>query len=306
MFGALLNSPIGCDDLGGMLPLHALLSHAELTKTPPASPEQTDARTTPRRPRYGNLTLYPLVHRPEPVDPLTDEEPTLAASISNISRQGLGLISGDDLPAGTQFDVRWAMDGGIQLMRFVVVHSRPTLDGMFRTGARLLAGELPEEPAPMPLPESATPVLMQPPAPSEATVVEPIRLVGDADIAGSIGLADEAAAISEPELFIDPGVLHIEPSLPPALMPAHDVPAGTFQMSAASGFEKVERLDGVTTCGWERQIEMRRVGERLWLYIHSPGKKNGWGIFVDPDQFEAALTRVQESATSPFISSMAA
>jgi hypothetical protein len=83
-------------------------------------------------------------------------------------------------------------------------------------------------------------------------------------------------------------------------------PAGTLRISSAFGFDKTQTIQGVTTCGWERSISLRRDGDRLWVYIHSPGKKNGWGIYVNPDQFESALDSVQQSATSPFISTLAA
>ena len=102
------------------------------------------------------------------------------------------------------------------------------------------------------------------------------------------------------------GVLQFEPEKRQPTMNLAPAPAGTFRMSHAFGFDKTEKLDGVTTCGWERSIEIRRDGDRLWIYIHSPGKKNGWGIFVDPDAFEAAMDRVLEGSRSPFISTLAA
>jgi hypothetical protein len=85
------------------------------------------------------------------------------------------------------------------------------------------------------------------------------------------------------------------------------LPPGTFAVAHAAGFDKTERLDGATTCGWERSVEIRRVGARLWIYIHSPGKKNGWGIFVDADEFESAFARIQDAAEKPaFVTTLAA
>jgi hypothetical protein len=161
---------------------------------------------------------------------------------------------------------------------------------MYRTGARLICGELPELPMP---PMTHLPL----PAPSIEPAIEPAAVL-------------EATESEEPESFPihGGGVLRYEPD--PINDPTESTaptPPGTFSAAAAFGFDKTERLDGVTTCGWERSIEIRRAGDRLWIYIHSPGKKNGWGIFVNPEQFESALARVQSAAASPpFVTSLAA
>ncbi len=179
-------------------------------------------------------------------------------------------------------------------MRFEVVHTKPLSAGLYRTGARLVAGELPAEPVPTPF-------------------VRRFEIVPDR------GAAPEAELVAVESPVDGPGEARPEPTAPrmslvrdgvmalsrvPADAPASDArpaPAGTFNAAAAFGFEKVERMDGVTTCGWERSIEMRRDGRRMWVYIHSPGKKNGWGIYVDADAFEAAVGRVQAAAGSPFV-----
>jgi hypothetical protein len=272
-----------------MFPLYELLSHAELSNPRPAPAAAiVEARRAPRLSRYGNLTLFPCVERPEPIDDL-EEEPRVIAALSNMSRSGVGLIHSDEMPAGMLFDVQWETSDASIPLRFEVVHSRATSAGMYRTGARLICGELPE----LPMPPTTQLAL---PAPAAEPAVEPAAVV-------------EATEFIEPESFPirGAGVLRYEPDpIEDSSEPAAPAPPGTFSAAAAFGFDKTERLDGVTTCGWERSVEIRRAGDRLWIYIHSPGKKNGWGIFVDANQFESALARVQSTASSPFISTLAA
>jgi hypothetical protein len=239
--------------------------------------------------RYGNLSLFPCVERAEPlVDAhIIDEEPRVIASISNVSSTGVGLILSEELPAGLEFDVDWRIGGFANEapvpLRFEVVHSRPVSAGMYRTGARLIAGILPDEPVP------AEFISQEIPTESEADFTDR-------------QISDEPAPVE-----FAGGVLKFEPqTFAPSDGHKAPAPPGTFRASSAFGFDKTEKLDGVTTCGWERSITIRREGERLWIYIHSPGKKNGWGIYISPDQFEAALTRVQRAAQSPFVTSMAA
>jgi hypothetical protein len=280
---SILNAPPARDDFNDMFPLYELLSHAELSNPRPVPAAVVEARRAPRMSRYGNLTLYPCVERPEPIDELEDE-PRVLAALSNISPSGVGLLHSDELPLGMLFDVEWQTQEAWIPLRFEVVHSRPTSAGMYRTGARLICGELPE----LPMPPTMRLAL---PAPAE-----PAAIV-------------EARESEEPSsLPINgAGVLRYEPDpISDSTEPAEPAPPGTFYASSAFGFDKTERLDGVTTCGWERSIEIRRAGDRLWIYIHSPGKKNGWGIFVDPDQFDSALARVQSAAASPFITTLAA
>ena len=300
-----------------MFPLSALLAHAELktrAKQPPAG-SAADARRAPRVTRYGNLTLFPHVERGEVVDdagryapgePMSAEvidavweEPKVVVTISNVSTTGVGLICQDELPTGLQFDCHWADGERPGPVRFEVVHTQPISAGLYRTGARLVAGELPAEPVPTPFVrrfELASEADERPAPPSMAMV--PV-----ADEVPEPSEPSEADGVHHPRLsLVRDGVMAL--SRVPTELPAHDrrpAPPGTFRADAAAGFEKTERLDGVTTCGWERSVEMRREGDRLWIYIHSPGKRNGWGIYVDPDAFESALGRVQAGAGSPFV-----
>ena len=268
-----------------MFPLSALLSHAELTKRKSDGATPVDARRAPRRTRYGNLTLFPRVEQAEPVVASRQpaESPRVIASISNVSSTGLGLLMSDELPSGLEFDIEWREGEFPVPLRFEVVHSQPMSAGLYRVGARLIVGIMPEEPVPTDF------VSMEQPADAELQINE------------------EPISPEEAAMVFAGGILKFEPGVPEQTesmkMPA---PAGTFKASAAHGFDKLETLNGATTCGWDRSISIRRAGDRLWLYIHSPGKKNGWGIFVDAADFEAAYNRVQQAASSPFVSSMAA
>jgi hypothetical protein len=282
-----------------MFPLYELLSHAELSNPKPVAAAIVEARRAPRMSRYGNLTLFPCVERPEPIDDL-EEEPRVLAALSNMSRSGIGVIHNDEMPTGMLFDVQWETSEASIPLRFEVVHSRPTSAGMYRTGARLICGELPELPMP-----PATRLAL--PAPELEAVIAP-----EPEPMVEVQAASEIATTESDEPESLPihggGVLRYEPDpIADTAEPTAPAPPGTFSAAAAFGFDKTERLDGVTTCGWERSIEIRRHGDRLWIYIHSPGKKNGWGIFVDANQFESALARVQSTAASPpFVTSLAA
>ena len=144
-----MNHRLFLDDLNAMFPLAELLSHAELNKRK-SRIESVEARRAPRRTRYGNLTLFPIVERGEPVadDDGIIEEPRVAASISNVSSTGVGLILSEELPSGLEFDCQWPCGEYPLPLRFEVVHSQPISAGMYRVGARLLAGVLPEEAVP--------------------------------------------------------------------------------------------------------------------------------------------------------------
>lgn len=285
--------------------MHELLSHAELSQSKPVSSEIVETRRSPRRSRCGNLTLFPQVERAEPVDPL-EEDPTVIASISNVSSDGLGMLHCEELPAGLEFDVQWDAGESRIPLRFQIVHSRRTSLGIYRTGARLIEGALPVE-------STTNPTAIKPTAlPWEQTQGNTLGFSGyESDSQSTAPVAPENDSPTAPMIEEVPvprgGILKYEPEPATINSPSADpVPPGTFQVSAAFGFDKTERLDGVTTCGWERSIEIRRAGDRLWLYIHTPGKKNGWGIYVDPSQFESAFNRVQEAARSPFITTLAA
>jgi hypothetical protein len=303
-----------------MFPLTALLSHAELNRRnrrPQPTIESVEARRATRRTRYGNLTIFPVVEHGEPMadDDGEFEEPRLAASISNVSTTGVGLILSEELPDGLEFDCQWP-EGEFPIpLRFEVVHSQPISAGMYRTGARLIAGVLPEE-------QSPSEFVRQTPAEaptyelrltSEVEAERPATQPRETETPAVETLAVEAPAYppvqqhmeSSPMVFAG-GVLHFEPERPEPSMNIAPAPAGTFRAAKAFGFDKTETLNGTTTCGWDRSIQIRRDGDRLWVYIHSPGKKNGWGIFVDANDFESAMARVQQTSDSPFTSTMAA
>jgi hypothetical protein len=266
-----------------MFPMSALLSHAELTRRKTPSHQASECRRAIRCTRHGNLTLFPRVEHATPMDDsfvAEIDEPRVIASISNVSTTGVGLIVDEELPSGLEFDVAWPQAKFPIPLRFEVVHSQPVSGGMYRTGARLVAGVLPVEPTPSNFVNNEQPDEVQ----------------------------ESMMKVSAQESFMS-GVLKYEPDMPastPVNDRTHPTPQGTLRISSALGFDKTEKLDGVTTCGWERSISLRREGDRLWIYIHSPGKKNGWGIYVNAEAFQSTLERVQQSASSPFISTLAA
>jgi hypothetical protein len=281
-----------------MLPLHELLSHAELTSPRPTTVEAVEARRAERRPRCGNLTLFPCVAGSQSTE-LPADEPRIVASVSNVSQSGLGLVHCDQMPAGLQFDVQWKSGEARVPLRFQVVHSRRTSLGLYRTGARLIEGVMPE------LPEPSSPVLSRPQS-QRVYITSDSPSPAVSDEVPVINVVEDEIVAEEPVTSQFSGIMKYEPVEPEEEHDSTPAPPGTFHVSAAFGVDKTERLPGVTTCGWEREVEIRRDGSRLWIYIHSPGKKNGWGIFVDPEKFEGALDRVQQAAKSPFITTLAA
>jgi hypothetical protein len=302
-----------------MFPLTELLSHAELTKRQSRA-ERADARRAPRRTRYGTLTLFPCLEKHEPVieDDESAEERWLVGSISNVSTSGVGLILADKLPNGMEFDVQWPEGDYPIPLRFEVVHSRPISAGLYRTGARLIAGVLPEQAVPTNFVSVDSPEMDSADidVPTDTEFSESIELNSEAP-ASPVGVGDDTEYYEQastqassyeqasPVVFAG-GILKFEPQVPDRQSQATPVPAGTFRASHALGFDKTETLNGVTTCGWDRSVQIRRDGDRLWIYIHSPGKKNGWGIFVDSEKFQSAFDRIQQAAQSPFISTLAA
>ncbi len=301
-----------------MFPLSALVAHAELrtrAKAADDGPGPADARRATRVTRYGNLTLYPRVERglmadaafapgetmsPEIIDAVW-EEPRVVATISNVSPSGLGLILAEELPTGLEFDVNWDEGDRPGPVRFEVVHTKPLSAGLYRTGARLIRGELPAEPVPTPFVRRFE-LTSDAPPPSATPAAPPVPATPPAMGPPSPGGPDEPLFEPRPLSLVRDGVMSLtRVPAEPLMSDRQPAPAGTFRASHAAGFEKTERLDGVTVCGWERSIEMRRDGDRMYVYIHSPGKKNGWGIFVDPDAFEAAVNRLQAAAGSPFV-----
>jgi len=304
------------DDFTSMFPLYELLSHAELTKPRPVSAQAVEARRSTRHPRHGRVTLFPRVERPEPVDPL-EGKPTILAALSNISTDGLGLIHSDEMPEGLEFDMHWEEAGSTRPLRFRVVYSRQTSGGMFRSGAKLVAGVLPAEPAPQVI-FTAPPMLEMQSNESHvhsAAVDEAIeaaqtilKLVSEAVASDSSTDSSDEDYSDEPQnmAITSMGVLKFEAPKSETKQLTGPTPPGTFSARSAFGFDKTEKLDGVTTCGWERSVEIKRVGDKMWIYIHSPGKKNGWGIFVDAKDLNAAMDRINEAAESPFITTLAA
>ncbi len=291
-----------------MFPLTALLTHAELSKKK-FKTESLEARRAPRRTRYGNLTLFPIVERAEPTfeESAEIDEPRIGASISNVSETGVGLILSENLPSGLEFNCQWPVGEYAIPLRFEVVHSQPISAGMYRTGARLVAGVMPEEQVPSEFVRREEPKAID----YELTLTTPMQptviAAAAQEIAPTESPLNHAMQLTEsaPVVFSG-GVLQFEPYKPERSMSISPAPVGTFRASHAFGFDKTECINGVTTCGWDRAVQIRRDGDRLWLYIHTPGKKNGWGIFVDPEVFESALQRVQDAADSPFISTLAA
>ena len=133
-----------------MFPFSALLSHAELTQRKPASAQAVEARRATRQMRYGNLTLFPRMEYAEISRRRSQavEKPVVIASISNVSSTGVGLILSEELPSGLEFDVAWPQGQFPVPLRFSVVHSQPVSAGMYRTGAVLVDGVMPEEAMP--------------------------------------------------------------------------------------------------------------------------------------------------------------
>lgn len=48
-------------------------------------------------------------------------------------------------------------------------------------------------------------------------------------------------------------------------------------------------IGGHTICRWERDLDVRVEGERVWLGPRPPGREAGWGVFVDRAALDAAL-----------------
>jgi len=256
------------DDGDDMFPLCELVTHVEAAQPKSGWVRVLDSRRSPRRPRFGTLTVYPHDGQPQPPDAHC-EEPRAVVSLSNVSGTGIGIVHDQPLPVGSILRTAWRVRELQIPVRFRVVHSQVVARGIYRTGAKLM---IDDEPAVQPADEVAP---MAAPPPIEPT----------------------ACATSD-------GVMSIEPSPAtdhiPGLTPA---PADVVRMPGAVQLVKAERLSGITPYGFERELEICRIGDRLWLYIHSPGKRNGWGIYLDPGQLGAALARL---ATEPAAGSLAA
>jgi hypothetical protein len=173
-----------------MFPLCELFTHAEAAKPRAVPAPMREARSSPRLTRYGNVILYPQVERQEPIDPL-EEDPTVIAAISNVSGNGLALIHSDPIPNGTIFEIDWEVGNDSIPLRFEAVHSQRITPGMYRTGARLLAGTIPSnEPAQRLLPSDASESSQTKPAALEPETVAGTTPCGfDREI--EINLADD-------------------------------------------------------------------------------------------------------------------
>lgn len=275
-----------------MFPLYELVTHAESSKVRSVPAKAAEARRSPRRPRFGNLTLYPLVDRPEPLDPL-EEDPTVIAAVSNVSRHGMALVHSDPMPEGTVFDVDYEHDGERIPVQLEVVYTRQIAPRMYRTGARVISKTLlPDEPMPEPIRERLTPMELA--ASPTGDNAQPAAPAAESPLPAQVASERIEAARILPER----GVMRIEParSATPAGAPAF-TPPNTLRISDATPqIVTTQRLNGVSPCGFDRNVEVSRSGDRLWIYIHSPGKKNGWGIYVSPAEFQAALAASQGAA----------
>lgn len=280
-----------------MFPLCELITHAELARPKTIPDSIMESRRAPRVTRVGSLMLYPRIEREahEPTDP-TFEDPTVVASVSNVSRTGMGLVHEEPLPPGTEFEVDWEQGDDCVVVTLQVVHSREIAPRLYRTGARVVS----EQAIPV---EGSVDEVPAPSASRRATVrvVEPV----------AISVADPIA--SEPTSAAPPdrsrSVMRIEAPAAwghesESYLPS---PPGTLRITPADPrFATTQRVQGASPCGFDRQVEVCRVGDKLWIYIHSPGKKNGWGIYVDPGDFETAVARVRQQQSHPTIGTLAA
>lgn len=282
-----------------MFPLCQLIAHAELSKSRSLPDEVIESRRCARRAWPASLMLYPQVEREEPTD-LTYEEPTVVASLSNVSRSGMGLVHEEPLPPGTVFEVDWEHGDQCLAVALEVVHSRQIAPRMYRTGARVVSDQC------IPIEVDATATSAAAPAASAQPTI--VRVVDSPATATPevepLPLPGGARAIASRVMRIDAPMTITAASTADGSAPA---PAGTLRVSPAGPrFATTQRVPGASPCGFDRHVEVCRVGAKLWIYIHSPGKKNGWGIYVDPGQFDAAMAAVREQISHPTITALAA
>ncbi|HEY2587838.1 MAG TPA: hypothetical protein VGI81_18985 [Tepidisphaeraceae bacterium] len=272
-----------------------------------------ESRRAPRTTRVGSVMLYPRTGREEhePTDP-TFEDPAVVASVSNVSRTGLGLVHEEALSPGTLFEIDWeAADGECVPLTLQVVHTRPIAPRMYRTGARVVSEQL--IPVEVTAADAPAPVVSRPPT---VRVVQPAAISG-AENCGAGFQACTAAdagleACTTTHLSDRPALQNVMRIDAPAGFCAPDdshapMPAGTLRVvPGGTRFATTQRVQGASPCGFDRQVEVCRVGRKLWIYIHSPGKKNGWGIYVDPNEFEAAMNAVRGQISHPTVMTLAA
>ena len=232
---------------------------------------------------------------PEVIDAVW-EEPRVVASISNVSTSGVGLILEDELPTGLQFDVNWEEGESPGPVRFEVVHTKPLSAGLYRTGARLVAGELPVEPVPTPF-------------------VRRFELAGEAE--------EKRFARTMAMVPINP-VVEVQPEPQPHYAPLSLVRDGVMSLSRVpAGPSKVDRR--TDPAGDVQRLARRRVrqdrapGRRHRLRVGAqhrdaprggadvdlrplaPARRTAGALFVDAEQFEGAVDRLQAAAGSPFV-----
>jgi hypothetical protein len=280
-----------------MFPLCELVTHAELARPKSIPDSIMESRRVPRVTRIGSLMLYPLIEREahEPTDP-TFEEPTVVASLSNVSHSGLGLVHEEPLPPGTVFEVDWEQGDDCVAVTLQVVHSREIAPRLYRTGARVVS----EQGIPVEASANDAPVRFSS-RPPTVRVVERAA-ISDVEPAAPEPTSAVPVSTSRNIMRIDaPGTWGYEGE---GYLPA---PPGTLRITSGDPrFATTQRVQGASPCGFDRQVEVCRVGDKLWIYIHSPGKKNGWGIYVDPADFENAMARVREQVSHPTIGTLAA
>lgn len=280
-----------------MFPLCELITHAELARPKLIPDSIMESRRAPRVTRVGSLMLYPRIEREEhePTDP-TFEDATVVASVSNVSRSGLGLVHEEPMPPGTEFEVDWEQGDDCVVVTLQVVHSREIAPRLYRTGARVVS----EQGIPVETSANGAPVRSSS-RPPTVRVVERAA-IPDVEPAAAEPAGAVPGTASRGIMRIDaPGTWGRESE---NHLPA---PPGTLRITPADPrFATTQRVQGASPCGFDRQVEVCRVGDKLWIYIHSPGKKNGWGIYVDPADFENAMARVREQVSHPTIGTLAA
>ncbi len=94
----------------------------------------------------------------------------------------------------------------------------------------------------------------------------------------------------------------VRQALPPLGRPAapETISTDVLPASQARGFVRGTTLDGKTVCGWERQLDLRREGNRIWLNMHPPGKTAGWGMFVDRSELIGSIEALVEGSVGAF------
>ncbi|HLL91131.1 MAG TPA: PilZ domain-containing protein [Tepidisphaeraceae bacterium] len=77
--------------------------------------------------------------------------------------------------------------------------------------------------------------------------------------------------------------------------PADVVPEAEAPSAARVEAPAPTTLNGHTICKWERDLDVRVEGPRVWLCPRPPGREAGWGVFVDRDALDAALGHLPQA-----------